>query len=469
METRKFRNELRIRQYKIVSFLSSLFLGIGLLGSAAFIIVLILRPDSVSESEHFINLGMTLGFTSLFAYIRFFYIKKNFKVSFIFILILITISAVVVIFDEGTNNAITYILIFLALLSSSIVLGVKYSTIYYLFIAFVVNLIGLLQEMGSIPRSNSDEFIIQNTLMYTLLVGIGAYVAKLGYNQIEHSYDRAYNYAKDLEKLNLELDDKVKLRTKQLKKSFEAQAESIHSAAVMGMITRPMLHDLATPISSLKGSFDLLKKGKEQRNLEDLLEVSDESVKQIIRIIDNSRDMMAGKNAEAEFSPRELISTSLFVLKHEFQKEQIKVDVKVDPTIKIKGSPGIFERIIVNIVLNAIEELREMKGGRKTIKIKGNEKRKFFYVIIRDSGRGIKKKYLKNIFDTDFSLKSERGSLGFGLSFVKSSIEKFFMGSIQVKSEYGKYTEVIMKFDKNAKSSRDKYKKSKKISSKKKR
>ena len=465
MKSENFVTELLTRKYTIVSFLFSFFLVVGLVASAFSLVVVVTRSNEFSLLQ-WINLAMTLTITGFFAFIRFYYLKKNFKLSFIVLLVLFSLVIIVQSVNNGASNAVSFILMFLVVLSTSIVISVRASMIYAAVIIPIVLVIAHLQDIEYIKYEVREDFLFANVLIYSLLIVIGVYIVKTGYEQIEHSYKKAYEYAKELEDLNKYLDDRVKFRTRQLEESLERQAESVHSAAVMGRITKAMLHDLATPLSSLTGSYELLKKGKYDEITKEILKMSDGAVQQIERIVENAKHLMDNRDLITEFSPYDVISIAIFVSKHELDKDDIFVDINIDPKIKIKGVVALFERAVVNLIVNAIEELRQCDVKRK-ISISGFNQDKFFVLKIMDNGRGIRQEYLDKVFDPDFTSKSER-NLGFGLTFVKTTMEKKFGGSIQVRSEVGNFTEFTLKFNKEFNVTKQESKKNSKQSSKRK-
>ena len=446
MKSENFENELLKRKQTIVSFLFSFFFIVGVVASLFYLVVVLTSSESLTFLQ-WVNFLMTLAVTAFFTFIRFYYIKRNFRMSFIVLLIIFSLVIAVQVINEGATSAVSFIIIFLMVLSTSIVIGVKASMIYAASILPIILVIAHLQDIGYLKYEVRTDFLLANTLVYSLLIAIGVYIVKTGYEQIEHSYKKAYDYAKELEDLNKYLDMRVKLRTKQLEESLERQAESVHSAAVMGRITKPMLHDLATPVSSLVGSYELLKKGKFDDMTKEVLKMSDGAVQQIQRIVENARHLMDNRDLITDFSPYDVISVAIFVSKHELEKDEIAVDINIDSKIKISGVVAIFERIVINLIVNAIEELRQCDEKRK-ITVTGSVSGKYFTLKIRDNGRGIKQEFLDKVFDPDFTSKSEH-NLGFGLTFVKNTIEKKFGGGISVESEVGKFTEFTLKFDRN--------------------
>jgi len=301
-------------------------------------------------------------------------------------------------------------------------------------IIMIVHFISLFKSQQKIDLI----FIIE--LLFFFIITITIYFIN---SELEDAFNKSYKYSKRLEELNKYLDEKVKLRTRQLELSFEQQAESVHSEAIMGSIAQPMLHDLSAPTSALELAFILFDEGKNDNK--EIIIRAKESVNQITRIISNGRDLMNKKSTTIDFNPALIISTVEFVLRDKLNKSSISISNKVDQKIELTGIPVLFEKIVINVVLNAIEELSRSSNNNKVIKIIGSKEGKFFTLEIIDNGRGMKKELIEKIFDLKFSLKGET-NLGFGLSFVKNTIQKYFDGSIVIESIENSFTKFTLRF-----------------------
>ena len=91
----------------------------------------------------------------------------------------------------------------------------------------------------------------------------------------------------------------------------------------------------------------------------------------------------------------------------------------------------LFEWVIENLLKNALDVIRN-KDGRITVSVSMSKKRKNqVYIDITDNGKGIPKKYWKEIFKPGFSTK-KRG-WGLGLTLAKRIIEEYHNGKLFVK------------------------------------
>lgn len=106
---------------------------------------------------------------------------------------------------------------------------------------------------------------------------------------------------------------------------------------------------------------------------------------------------------------------------------------------KIKGrvTSGALITIIGNLLENAMDELGYSNTQNKEIKITITESKNEVFIVVEDSGEGIKRELLPSIFQWGFSTKDE--SRGRGLPLIKDTIENL-KGSINFVSTEGKGT-----------------------------
>ncbi len=212
-----------------------------------------------------------------------------------------------------------------------------------------------------------------------------------------------------------------------------------------------MIHDIASPLSALSGAIKLLReedsRGAERR---EILDHACEAINQIDKIIENSKNLMQGKKTVIQFNPKDKIINLLYILRNKIDNNNINVKLDLSNNFKINGMVTLFERIIMNVLQNAIEELisldrnSTLKRHRK-IEIKDLQENDFYYLYVKDNGEGISESNLSKIFTPGFTLKS-KNHFGLGLSFVKQYIEEYFGGSVEVESVPGSFTQVTLKF-----------------------
>ena len=197
-------------------------------------------------------------------------------------------------------------------------------------------------------------------------------------------------------------------------------------------LSKETAHQLGTPISSLMAWTTILK---ETYPDDDLLPEMDKDVKRLQLIAD--RFSKIGSLPEAvPVSLNEVLDHVIDYMDHRTSKTiQLKKVFPADDII-IRLNASLFEWVIENLCKNAVDA---MGGESGTITLRVETVGERVVVEVSDTGKGIRKKDLRNVFRPGFTTKN-RG-WGLGLSLAKRIVEEYHNGKIFVKSsELGKGT-----------------------------
>ena len=140
-----------------------------------------------------------------------------------------------------------------------------------------------------------------------------------------------------------------------------------------------------------------------------------------------------------------LILSTIDFLKYEIENNNINMEIKFDrDNLIMRIDERYIKQSLINIIQNAIDSILEKseKNYKKEIQIKLKTVDNFALIIIEDNGMGIKEELLPKIFEPYFTTK--RHGTGLGLTNVARIIEAH-NGNINIESEYGKGTKVIIK------------------------
>jgi|GEM_PF-2618198 len=251
--------------------------------------------------------------------------------------------------------------------------------------------------------------------------------------------------ALDNARLYEHMENLVNERTEQLSDTTRSKvvAES-HKDKMVHIVS----HDIRSPLSGIAGLTKLLQEDENAKNADQVkryAEIITDSVNTVIRFVEDILDL-----AKLESGNIELITEDTSV--GEYIKSlgktfepltmtkgvELVVDVKADSTVKIDKSK--LSQSINNLLSNAIKFTK--KGGKVSlIANKATENGKNFATIqVKDTGMGIPKEELPNIFEkfNKFQRSGARGEKGTGLGMsIAKEIVEMHKGHLSADSEVG--------------------------------
>ena len=134
---------------------------------------------------------------------------------------------------------------------------------------------------------------------------------------------------------------------------------------------------------------------------------------------------------------KELINRVLRLLANDLESCGIKVESEIDPvSLEITVDQALFEQVFINLILNSIEALADVKDPVVLIRV-GRSPKQAVKITITDNGKGIRSEDIGNVFVPYFTTKAN-GS-GLGLSICRNIIDQH-KGQISVKSVPGSGT-----------------------------
>lgn len=238
--------------------------------------------------------------------------------------------------------------------------------------------------------------------------------------------------------LNIQFKQYEKLLNKEYSKkaNLEKQVEE-------SLITNYVLHDLATPLSSLQATFILLEESPKYTTKKEVLKSGKASVESAVEMLSTIKRFKKSREVKKVFNLSETIENVVRILHSKACKLQVSIIFCKSSDYYIKSYPLTLERVLMNIVNNAIEELSLTNKQTKSIQIDMYIENELVVISIKDNGNGISANLINKIFDSGYTTKTN--SLGLGLSFVKKALKEKLNGTIQIKSVEGQETQVFLK------------------------
>ena len=206
-------------------------------------------------------------------------------------------------------------------------------------------------------------------------------------------------------------------------------------------LSKETAHQLGTPISSLMAWVEILK---ETYPDDALIPEMDKDVKRL--------QLIADRFSKIGSLPEPVDTDLKEVMRHVVDYMDRRTSKKVrmvcdfpDGDISVRINASLFEWVIENLCKNAVDAM----GGEGTITLKIFSEPNRSVIEVTDTGKGIRKKNIRNVFRPGFTTK-KRG-WGLGLSLAKRIVEEYHHGRIFVKwSEVGVGTTFRIELRKNA-------------------
>ncbi len=214
-------------------------------------------------------------------------------------------------------------------------------------------------------------------------------------------------------------------------------------------LIRVLTHEIMnsiTPISSLASTVSsMLNEYKssnpqitadEQEGLEDILHAIstiESRSKGLLNFVEIYRNLTRiPKPNFRYFSVRELFDRSLELLQPKISQYNILIRIKIFPQdLKILADPDLIDQVVINLLLNAVDAIKEVPEPQITIVASTNLNNRTT-IEFADNGKGIKQDILDKIFMPFFTSKKTGSGIGLSLS---RQIMQMHKGSISVRSK----------------------------------
>jgi len=213
---------------------------------------------------------------------------------------------------------------------------------------------------------------------------------------------------------------------------MDEYVERVKRLASAGEIASGFAHEVKNPMASLRGSIQLLISDIEKNRKDDVKKLGDIILRESGRLDQLVNDFLYFARPVGSQKQRLVPSLpirDLLNLLGEDQavKNRVQVVSKLDDQAVIEADPDHFRQIIWNILINASQACE----GKGYISVRLKILKSLVYIIVEDSGRGVKKEIIEKIFDPFFSTK--KSGSGLGLSIVARLVE-LNGGKIEIKN-----------------------------------
>jgi len=206
---------------------------------------------------------------------------------------------------------------------------------------------------------------------------------------------------------------------------LEQQLRRSETLAVAGKLASGIAHEVGTPLNIISGRAEMVLRSlpPEHPGRQDLERI----IHQIDRVSNIVRSLLdtvrLGKLEIQRVSLEALIGRLLPLLEHVVRRRGISITTSIPGDLRdVAGDPGRLQQVFINLLMNAVEAI----ASEGVISIKAwpasNDGRPGVTVEVTDTGLGIPREALEQIFEPFYTTKPVGEGTGLGLAISRDII-----------------------------------------------
>lgn len=247
----------------------------------------------------------------------------------------------------------------------------------------------------------------------------------------------------------LQLNKELSSKSAELSKAYDALSKANQRLKQTDQLKDEFLytvtHELRTPLTSVRAFTEIMHdhpdmdEGKRQEFLKVMVQEMERLSKLITQVLDLEK-LESGKQSLQliDIHPNDLVNHVVESFQPSFETNHQTIFVESNAHKMIMVDVDLIERVLVNIIGNAMKYLPQNNG---MVRVSIEEKQQQLMLAVEDNGPGIPEEERAQIFNKFYqvtqSKKSNTGGSGLGLSICKKIID-LHKGQIAVEeSNYG--------------------------------
>jgi len=242
---------------------------------------------------------------------------------------------------------------------------------------------------------------------------------------------------------------------------LERQVQQTQKLAAVGRLASEVAHEVGTPLNIVSGRAEVIQKGLPldhplSRHVVTILRQI-ERISGIIRqLLEYARPR---RLAVRPLAVGPVLARTVELLEPMTRQRHITVDAQAPADLpRLLADPDQLQQVLLNLMTNALDATSpggtvrmaasqadpETTDARPRI-VRGRPEGPFLTLILSDTGNGMPRDQLEQIFEPFFSTKERRGGTGLGLPIVED-IVRAHRASIEVQSAEDAGTTVLLRW-----------------------
>jgi len=206
--------------------------------------------------------------------------------------------------------------------------------------------------------------------------------------------------------------------------------------STLGELTSSLAHEINQPLGAILSNAQAAQRflSQDKPDMKEIGEILGDIIRDDNRaaeVIRKIRSLLKKEESQYEsLNLNDVIEDILNVIRNDTALAAVSIEKKFDPSLpSICGDRIQLQQVILNLVLNAAEAMREAGSDPRRMTVRTSKRNgRFAEVSIRDIGPGIEENNANRLFDPFYTTKS--GGMGMGLA-ISKDIVKAHRGEIQ--------------------------------------
>ncbi len=270
-----------------------------------------------------------------------------------------------------------------------------------------------------------------------------------------------------LRTVNLELEDRVKERTRNLQTTVDElnqTLEELHATqsklieaeklSSLGGMVAGISHEINTPLGlcitvhsyildhyqQVRAAFETGEMRKQDfidfmAMMDESLAIMDKNLQRSAHLIKSFKQVSEDQTGEhiRRFSLHDYLHEILETLSPKFKQNQHRVEIDCSENLCMETYAGAISQVITNLVMNSLLHGFEHKNDG-LIRIQAAEERGNIVIRYTDNGTGLSQEAQHKIFEPFYTTKRGQGGTGLGMHLVYNIIHQRLNGDIQIES-----------------------------------
>ncbi len=246
-----------------------------------------------------------------------------------------------------------------------------------------------------------------------------------------------------------QLQNRLSAKSKELEEALEqikqTETHLVHQAkmASLGQLSAGLMHEINNPLNFANTAAHLIRKrlanaaieNREaiEKPLQDLMD----GIGRVANIVGSLRSFTHPDSSDfSRVDVKDIIETAARFV--QIDSMGIALDIQVEPGLSARGNRNQLLHLLINLLQNASDSLREKSAPEKRIEVGAVLQNGHICLTCWDNGKGIKAQDLTKIFDAFYTTKRVGEGVGLGLS-ICHRIVKNHQGEIRVESQENEF------------------------------